>query len=80
MCDRQKISRANCLYGDYWHEQDNCDDPEEFGFDCSYPALGSKSARSLRTNWHIDDDEELAAECLDYLPETIDSPVLEVLV
>jgi hypothetical protein len=77
MCDLQKISCANCLYGDYWHESDNCDDPEEFGFDCSYPTLGSKSARSLRTNWHIDDDEELASECLDYLPETIASPVLE---
>jgi hypothetical protein len=77
MCDRQKISCANCLYGDYWREPDNCDDTEEFGFDCSYPALGSKSARSLRTDWRID-DEELAAECLDYLPETIASPPLEI--
>jgi hypothetical protein len=76
MCDRQKISCANCLYGDYWHEPDNCDDPEEFGFDCSYPALGSKSARSLRTDWNID-DEELASECLEYLPSAIASPVLE---
>jgi hypothetical protein len=75
--DDRKVSCANCLYGDYWREPDNCDDPEEFGFDCSYPALGSKSARSLRTDWNIDEDEELAAECLDYLPSTIESPVLE---
>jgi hypothetical protein len=79
MCNPQR-SCANCLYGDYWREPENCDDPEEFGFDCSYPTLGSKSARSLRTNWSIDDNEELAAECLDYLPETIPSPVLETLV
>jgi hypothetical protein len=73
MCVRQKISCANCLYGDYWHEPDNYDAPEEFGFDCSYPALGSKLAQNLRTDWNID-DEDLAAECLDYLPETIASP------
>jgi hypothetical protein len=70
MCE-QKISCANCLYGDYWHEPDNCDDPEEFGFDCSYPRSGSKSARNLRTNWHIDD--ELAVDCPKYLV----SPPLE---
>ena len=73
MCERQKISCANCLYGDYWHEPDNYDAPEEFGFDCSYPSLGSKLARNLRADWNID-DEELAIECLDYLPETIASP------
>jgi hypothetical protein len=72
MFDRQKISCANCLYGDYWHEPDNCDDPK-FGFDCSYPVLGSKSARNLRADWNID-DEDLATECLDYLAETIASP------
>ena len=73
MCE-QKVSCANCLYGDYWYEPDNCDSPEEFGFDCSYPRLGSKSERNLRTNWHID-DEELAAECLEYRPEAITSPL-----
>jgi hypothetical protein len=71
MCE-QKISCANCLYGDYWHEPDNCDAPEEFGFDCSYPSPGSKSARNLRTNWQLD-DEELAVDCPKYLA----SPSLE---
>ncbi len=75
MCDRQ-VSCANCLYGDYWHESDNCDSPEEFGFDCSYPIVGSKVVRDLRTTWTID-DEDLAAECLEYLPETVASPSVE---
>ena len=76
MCDRQTVSCANCLYGDYWHEPDNWDDPEEFGFDCSYPILGSKLVRDLRTDWNIN-DEDLAAECLEYLPKTIAPPPIE---
>ncbi len=75
MCDRQ-VSCANCVHGDYWREPENCDSAEQFGFDCSYPHAGSKVVRDLRTTWTID-DENLAAECPEYLPETVAPQLVE---
>jgi hypothetical protein len=72
MSARQQISCANCIYGDYWYEPDNWDTPEEFGFDCNYPNVGSKLVRELRTDWNID-DEEMAPDCPEYQQESAET-------
>ncbi len=60
-----EASCTNCIYGDFWSDHQNLKQYQVYGFDCSYPNVGSKLVQNIDLNL-ISDDRDIAVHCPKY--------------